>query len=101
MAQPLGRRNTRTIIWALADALERVHGLRNLYTGADDRVGLVSACTDVTVWYLAVLGSLRWREDGAQVTWPATDIYGAAARIAARCHGLAGRPGSGGEGGPV
>jgi hypothetical protein len=31
---------------------------------------------------------LRWREAGTEVTWPVSDIDGAAARIAARCREL-------------
>jgi hypothetical protein len=86
---PASRRRPRAIIWSLAGELERAHGLPSPYKDAAGDVGLLSACRDVTIWYIQPLGHLlRWREAGIEVTWPASDIDGAAARIAARCREL-------------
>jgi hypothetical protein len=88
-ALPGSWRGPRAVIWSLAGELERTHRLPRPYKDAAGDVGLLSACRDVTVWYIEPLGHLlRWREAGTEITWPASDINGAAARIAARCREL-------------
>jgi hypothetical protein len=88
-ASPGSWRGPRAVIWSLAGELERTHRLPRPYKDAAGDVGLLSACRDVTVWYIQPLGHvLRWREADAEITWPASDIDGAAARIAARCREL-------------
>lgn len=83
------RRGPRAVISSLAGELQHAHRLPAPYRGSAGNVGLLSACRDVTVWYIQPLGDeLRWREAGTEVTWPASDIGGAAARIAARCREL-------------
>lgn len=97
---PRGWSRPREAVWALAEELQRVHGLRRLYKEADGAVAVLSACHDVTIWYIRPLGDLlRWREDGTEATWPADDPHGAAARIATRCHdGLTRGPDRQGDG---
>jgi hypothetical protein len=86
---PGSRLGARAVIWSLAGELERAHHLPRPYKDAAGDVGLLSACRDVTVWYIQPLGHLvRWQEGGTKITWPASDIEGAAARIAARCREL-------------
>jgi hypothetical protein len=91
--RPTGWRDPRKIIGALAEELERAHGMRRIYVRGDSVVGLLSACLGVTVWYFRPAGRvLRWREGEKNITWPAADVNGAAARIAASCDELATRP---------
>lgn len=79
----------RAVIWSLAEELERAHHLPRPYKDAAGDVGLLSACRDLTIWYIQPLGELlRWQEAGTEITWPASDIDGAAARLAARCRQL-------------
>ncbi|HLI38514.1 MAG TPA: hypothetical protein VKV80_14410 [Streptosporangiaceae bacterium] len=93
-ATAMGRTGTwqdpHEVIALLAAELEHGHGLHRLYINADDKVALLSACTGVTVWYIPGQSGqvLAWAEGGEQVTWPAADPQGAAARIAARCRTL-------------
>jgi hypothetical protein len=82
-------RGPRAVIWSLAEELARAHHLPHPYKDAARDVGVLSACRDLTVWYIQPLGDLlRWQEAGTEITWPASDIDGAAARIAARCREL-------------
>jgi hypothetical protein len=87
--RPNSWRGPRAVIWSLAGELERAHHLPRPYKDAAGDVGVLSACRDLTVWYIQPLGDLlRWQEAGTEITWPAADIDGAAARIAARCSEL-------------
>jgi len=67
-------------VTALARALT-ARGLTTIYTAADARVGLVSVTAALTVW---TDGRQIWCiHAGQRHTWPAADIGGTAAAIAA------------------
>ena len=75
-----GPPDARAAIWALAGELERRHGLTRLYGRASTSIGVLSISVGVTVWSDG--RRLSWRALGQQVTWPADDPNGAAARLA-------------------
>jgi hypothetical protein len=83
--------DAKAVIRALAEQLEVLHGMRRMYARGDRTVAVLSVCTGMTVWCFAGR-RLVWAEDDERITWAATDIYGALARIAARCRELAEEP---------
>jgi hypothetical protein len=80
MPRVSGVPDARAAIWALADELERRHGLTRMYGRASPSIGVLSISMGVTVWCDGQ--QLSWRVLGEQVTWPASDPNGAAARLA-------------------
>jgi len=65
---------------ALVRELTR-HGLTGLYTAAADRFAVISVTAELTVW---TNGRQVWcTHQGQRLTWPAADMYAAAAAIAA------------------
>ncbi len=79
MRGPGNSGDAQNVLWALADLLHQ-HGVRGLYGRADRSVGVLSVSAGLTVWCDG--GTLRWTQDGQEVTWPAADLPGAAARLA-------------------
>ena len=81
MAGPTGWTGAHAAIFALADELQRRHGLRRLYARGSGRIAVLSVCAGVTVWCDGQV--LRCHLPAGQLTWPASDPQGAAAQLAA------------------
>jgi hypothetical protein len=81
--------NAGAVIQALGGELERRHGISRIYGQATPFLGVLSVAAGLTVRTDGA--SLRWREGGTTVRWPAADIPGAAVRLA----GLAAGPAPG------
>lgn len=79
--------NAEFVVRALADELQRRHGITHVYGQALPVLGVLSVATGLTVWTDGA--SLRWAERGTTVRWPAADIPGAAVRLAALAVGEA------------
>jgi hypothetical protein len=79
--------NAEFVVRALADELQRRHGIAHIYGQALPVLGVLSVAAGLTVWTDGA--SLRWTERGSTVRWPAADIPGAAVRIAALAAGRA------------
>lgn len=75
---PRHRPTAEAVIKALADELETA-GVRVLDMRACSRVGLL-VTAEVVVWCYGRL--LHWRWEGKELTWPASDAFGAARRLA-------------------
>ena len=74
------RQHPGAVLGAVEAAL-RAHGLTRLYGAACARIGVLSVAYQVTAWCDG--HTLTWRHHGEEITWPAADPEGAAARLAA------------------
>jgi hypothetical protein len=79
---PLPRARPAQVLRALAEQLQ-ARGITRLYGYACDRLGVLSL-PGASVWTNGRV--LWWHADGEEMTWPAADPSGAAARLAARTH---------------
>jgi hypothetical protein len=77
---PPPRQRPAEALDALARQL-RERGIWSLYGDSCDRFGVLSL-PSVSVWTNGRV--LWWRAGEEEMTWPATDPYGAAGRLAAR-----------------
>ena len=73
------RRGVPELLGELVAELQQ-HGVQVLDARAYPTAGVVRVPGGLTIWCYGHL--LRWRQDGAEVIWPAADAYGAARRLA-------------------
>ncbi len=88
------RRDAHAALRTLAAELNE-RGITRIYGSASPALGVLSL-PGVTIWTNGTI--LRWNQDGEEITWPAADAPGAAARLAdlaqhGRPHPLPATPG--------
>jgi hypothetical protein len=79
------RQDAQTVVWLLAGELQQRHGMTRVYGRGTRSLGVLSVATGLTVWTDGAI--MRWSEAGTVITWPATDIPGAAVTLAALATG--------------